>query len=287
MKDIVPILQSLGFLDSEMKTYLASLQNGPSTVLELTKHTNLSRQATYVVIDELTERGLMSSVLRGKKKYYVAEDPDKLLSYAQRKEAEMKDRLHDLEQLLPEMKLRVGGEKPVVKYFEGKEGYRTVVADIRLSKAKVLYEILDYDAKKAILPREEGKNVKDALEKTGMKMYGFYAGTPRGESGITERYYLPEGEKDFNSCIAIYDDKIAFFTYTGKIHSIIIENKDLTRAMEILFKRAFKGAGDLKNEKISQESPELEVEEKKKSHSESGTAGKRELADLRPPVCGL
>jgi len=70
MKDITPILKSLGLLDSEVKTYLASLENGPETVLDLAKLTKLSRQAVYSAIDALTERGLMSSALRGKKRYY-------------------------------------------------------------------------------------------------------------------------------------------------------------------------------------------------------------------------
>lgn len=126
MKDISSILHSLGFLDSEIKTYTSALEHGPATVIDLTKHTRLSRQATYVVIDQLTKRGLMSSVVRGKKKYYVAEDPEKLLSYAQRREVEIKERIRDLESVLPELKMKVGGEKPIVKLFEGKEGARAV-----------------------------------------------------------------------------------------------------------------------------------------------------------------
>lgn len=264
MKDIEPILQSLGFLDSEVKTYLASLQNGPSTVLELTKTTNLSRQATYVVIEELTKRGLMSSVLRGKKRYYVAENPDKLLFYAQRKEGELKDRLRDLENILPELKLQVGGEKPIVKLFEGKEGYRTVINDLASSKPTYLDEIIDVEAKKSVIDFEESRKMLAGLRKSNTKSRALVAGIPRGTTIDRTRYYLPKEQLDFKSCITIYDNKIAMFTYEGKMHSILIESDALARAMSILFDRAFKGSQDLKTE-IASSSSVLELESEKEN----------------------
>src|SRR5512142_2814354 len=130
MKDIAPILKSLGLLDSEVKTYLKALENGPGTVLDLAKSTNLSRQAVYVAINSLTERGLMSSALRGKKRFYAAEHPSKLLEYAKRRNEEMKAQTQDLERLLPEIEMQAGGERPVVKLFEGREGLKAIIADL-------------------------------------------------------------------------------------------------------------------------------------------------------------
>lgn len=248
MKDIEQILYSLGFLDSEVKTYLTSLHRGPSTVLEITKHTGLSRQVTYVVIEALTNRGIMSSVLRGKKKYYVAEDPEKLLSYAHRKEQEMRDHLADLERILPEMKLKVGGEKPIVKLFEGKEGYRTIIADIEQSGCKEIEEILDRTAKNAVISQEENRNLLAGLIKKKIRVKGLYAGASRGTFMQFERYQLPENQEGFRSCIVRYGDRVAFFTYEGKLYSVVIENKALAAAVGVLFDRAFQGAHDLPHE---------------------------------------
>ncbi|MBI4268512.1 hypothetical protein HY627_01610 [Candidatus Uhrbacteria bacterium] len=245
MYDIERILQSLGFLESEIKTYLSSLHHGPSTVLELTKYTNLSRQATYAVIDALTARGVMSSVMRGKKKYYVAEDPEKLLSYAKRKEAEMRDRLLDLERMLPELKLKVGGEKPVVKVFEGKDGYRTVVDDIIASKSKHIVEILDIEAKKKVVSKEESHAILTHLRKAGVTLKGLYSGKPHTWVVQGERIFLPKEEGGFKSCILLYGERIALFTYEGKMYSIIIESKALADALRLLFSYAFKGSNEL------------------------------------------
>ena len=130
MKDISPILKSLGFLDSETKTYLAALSMGPSTVIDLTKQVKLSRQAVYVAIESLTERGIMSSTLIGKKRFYAAEKPEKLLAYAKRRESELDEHVKDLEKAIPDLELRTGGERPSVKVLEGKEGLRAYLVDL-------------------------------------------------------------------------------------------------------------------------------------------------------------
>lgn len=239
MKDIAPILKSLGLIDSEVKTYLKSLEKGPSTVLELTKTTGLSRQAIYVAIDELTRRGLVSNVLRGKKKYYVGEHPSKLLSYARRREAEMKDQIADLARSLPELELQVGREKPTVRLFEGKEGVRAILEDVQASKPKNMEEITDIDAMYKILTPEDLKPYRDELKKMGTTIRSIHSRHPVVERERPGRVYLPDKFRDFKTNIDIYDDKIAMATFEGKIYSLIIESKSLTKTLRIIFDLAW------------------------------------------------
>jgi len=152
MADLKAIFNAIGFLKSETKTYLAGLELGPATVIDLSKKTGLSRQATYQAIKLLSERGILSSMQQGKKTYYVAESPKKLLSYAKRYEANVKERLKELEEAVPELSLLVGGEKPVVRLFEGKEGSRAILEDIALSKPKEVWEIGDLVAFRKVFP---------------------------------------------------------------------------------------------------------------------------------------
>jgi sugar-specific transcriptional regulator TrmB len=242
MKDISAILYSLGFLESEVKTYLAALAHGPRTVLELTKLTKLSRQATYVVIESLTGRGLMSSVLRGKKRYYVAEDPDKVLSYAQRKEHEMRERISDLEHMLPELKLRMGGEKPTVRLFEGIEGLKTVIENIADAKPEYMYEIADLEALFTIIKPEELSSLVKKLKRVNTKVWGIYSGTPAGKTLQSNRIFLPKELSNFKSSIGVFGNKVCIMSYEGKMHSVIIENETITKVFILLLKLATKGA---------------------------------------------
>ena len=239
MKDIHAILASFGLLESEIKTYLAALTNGPSTVLDLTKKTHLSRQATYTSIEALSKRGLMSSVHRGKKQYYTAERPDKLLSYAKRKETEMSDMIKDLAAALPELELQAGGEKPVVKVFEGKEGLRAILEDTRLSKPNALHEITDIDAMNMVLTPQDLEPYWQELRRLGTKIYSFTKLDRLQDESLVKRVTLPKEESDFKAHIGVHGNKIALVTFEGGMHSIIIESQGLAKALRIIFDRAY------------------------------------------------
>ena len=242
MKDIKPILRSLGLLESEIKTYLRALQRGPSTVLELTKHTALSRQATYVAIQALTDRGLMSSSLHGKKRLYAAEHPDKLLAYAQRREQQLKERITDLKRALPELELQLGGERPVVKVFEGKEGIRAIISDMQATRHKDAEEITDVEAMYTVIGKDDLEPMRKEIKKYGTQVRGLYSG-PVVETDLkTERFALPEKHSGFKANIGIYGNKIALVTFEGKMYSIMIESEALTKTLHILFELAFENA---------------------------------------------
>lgn len=242
MKDISPILKSLGLLDSEVKTYLSALENGPGTVLDLAKSTKLSRQAVYVAIESLTERGLMSSALRGKKRFYAAEHPEKLLAYAHRHEDEMQERIKDLERMLPELELQSGGEKPVVKVFEGKEGLLAVVAELQKASGQQSFEIADLEALYKVLKPEDLEAMRKQVSKSGTKVRGFYAGSGKPTTVDVNRHLLPIELGGFKCNIGVYgEEKIALVTLEGKMYSVIIESEALVKTLRILFELAFKG----------------------------------------------
>lgn len=242
MKNITPILHSLGLIDSEIKTYLTALENGASTVLELSKLSGLSRQATYVAIESLTKRGLMTSVLQGKKRYYSAEHPARLLDYAKRRENEIKEHIGDLERSLPELALLVGGERPTVKTYEGKEGVRAIIEDMSMTKASQYSEMTDVDAMYTVVRPEDLRPMREKLRKAGKNVKALYAGSLHPKVLDSTRYLLPKELSNFRANISVYGSKIAMVTFEGKIHSIIIESDALAKALNILFDLALESA---------------------------------------------
>lgn len=240
MKDITPILRSLGLLDSEIKTYRAALQYGPQTVLDLTKRTGLSRQAIYVAIESLSERGLMSSALHGKKRLYASEHPEKLLSYARRREEDMHDKIRDLERIVPELELQIGGERPTVRVFEGKEGVKAILADMNEARAEQFEEIADLDALYAVLDLEDLKPLRTHTVK--MKARSLLSGEPQSVMPKADRYLLPKQYSGFKSNITVYGSKIALVTFEGKMYSVIIESGALAKTLRVLFDLALKEA---------------------------------------------
>lgn len=239
MKDITPILRSLGLLESEIKTYMKALEHGAQTVLELTKRTGLSRQATYVAIDSLTERGLMTTTQQGKKTLYTAEHPDKLLAYAKRREMRIKEQVKDLERSIPELELQIGGERPVVRMFEGKEGVYAIMQDTLKAKPDHINEITDLKAMSTVITEEDRKPLREAVIALKTHVEGLYTIVPPSPSRPESvRMLLPEDCRDFKSHIQVFDNKVSFVTFEGKMFSVIIEHPAIADAMNILFKLA-------------------------------------------------
>ena len=241
MKEIHSILQTLGLLDSEISTYLAALEEGPSTVVDLSKITKLSRQATYTAIESLSQRGLMTSVLRGKKRFYAAEPPSKLLAYAKRQNQQMQERVKDLESMIPELELQTGGDRPVVRVYEEKEGLKAIIEDMKKNTSRETFEITDLDAMYKVLKPEDLKPLRQQLARRRIKIKGLYAGTAGPKMANSERYFLSNQNTGFKSHISIHGDKIEMVTFIDKIHSLTVESEHLSKTMKILFTLAIRG----------------------------------------------
>lgn len=244
MKDISPILRSLGLLDSEVRIYLAALEKGPQTVADLAVTSGLSRQAAYDAVDGLTERGLMSHALHGKKRFYTAEHPTKLLAYAKRHQAEVNDEVESLERILPELEVQIGGERPIVKVYEGKEGVRAAMEELMRANvhAQDVDQITDLDAVYAALDAKVLKPYREQTTKKRVRIRSLEAGELQHPSGLVKRIKLPKEFAGFKTNLVVYDHYIYLTTLEGKIHSILIESPALARTIHILYELAFQRA---------------------------------------------
>lgn len=239
MRDVAPILRSLGLLESEVKVYLAALERGPSTVIDLAGATRLSRPATYTAIESLTERGLTSTVQRGKKRLFAAEHPDHLVQYAHRREVELRSKIEDLTRLVPELALRAGGGRPVVKVLEGAEGILAFIDDVQRTRPTTMEEITNIDAMRLVVRSEDLAPMRDELLRIGTKIRGLYAGTNVRANATTDARLLPPALSSFRGDITIYGDKAAIVTFAGKLHTVLIEDSVVAETLRTLFELAW------------------------------------------------
>ncbi|MFO0764711.1 MAG: helix-turn-helix domain-containing protein [Patescibacteria group bacterium] len=239
MKDISSILRALGLADSDVTTYMNTLQHGPSTVVDLSKRTNLSRQAVYLSIDAMTERGLMSSIQRGKKRYFTAEPPTKLLAHAKRQAQKVEEHIADLEKAIPHLELQIGGEKPVVRLYEGKEAVRAHLEDAQKHHVKHIDEMSDLEALGDAFSKEDLDSLRKHVAKQNTSMRRLYTVPTTGAKGNMK--YLPKSMNGFKANIAVYGNNISFTTFANKAFNVIIEDKQIALAMKHLFELAEEG----------------------------------------------
>lgn len=239
MKDFAQLLKSLGLNESEINTYLAALKHGASTVVQLTKHTHLSRQAIYLAIESMTERGLMSSVLHGKKRLFTAEAPERLLSYAKRKQQQMHDEIHEFEKKLPELELQLGGERPIVRMYEGKEGIRAFLEEVKKSKPKVIHEVADADAVYKAMSSDDLIPYRKEVSRHKARVKGIYSGAVTTSSSVEVERVVPGHGYRFPANISVLGDRVGFVSLEGKPYTVILENKPIAKTIELLIDLAF------------------------------------------------
>lgn len=114
--------------DKETNVYLAMLELGPASVQDIAKKAGVNRATTYVMLETLKRRGLMSSVERGKKTVFAPESPEHLLYLMNDEIYRTEEKKKRLETVLPNLMalFRAVEDKPKVRYFEGEEGIRAV-----------------------------------------------------------------------------------------------------------------------------------------------------------------
>ena len=117
-------LIDLGFDEREASVYVSLLQVDTASVIQIARKTDINRSTVYTVLDSLAKKGLVSEVRVGKKIHYQAEKPERLETYVEQQQLLLAEQSKRLKDIIPMLKTvsRETGERPVVKYFEGRSG---------------------------------------------------------------------------------------------------------------------------------------------------------------------
>lgn len=238
-------LQEIGLTDKEASVYLALLAADNSSVVELAGKTEIKRPTVYVVLESLAKKGLVSETTIGKKVHYQAEPPERLETFVERQKIVLDERAKRLKDIIPEIKSvqRESGERPVVKFFEGKEGILSTIEGLYDGEAShqpvyLLYskDLLD----EVFLPGEMSKYKAKRLS-LGIKskvLYNYSQGErPSDETG--ERLKVDEKKYPFTCDISVWRDKVTISVLGRTLSGIFIQSQDFANTMRSLFDLAF------------------------------------------------
>ena len=118
------ILRDLGLNERETNVYLALLKEKSCTASKLAKLAHVHRTTTYLELENLMRKGLVSYVIKDSKRYYQASPPEKFIEILEEKK-------RNFEAVLPKLKgLHQTSQQFSVEVFEGKEGVKTFYQDI-------------------------------------------------------------------------------------------------------------------------------------------------------------
>jgi len=122
--DIKNTLEQFGLEGKKADVYLACLELGSATVIEIARKAGIKRTTCYDILLDLMEKSLVSETYKGKKRIFIGEDPEKI-----KKRLQEKERL--LSEILPQLKSihNIKGGRPKIRFYEGQEGLKEVYND--------------------------------------------------------------------------------------------------------------------------------------------------------------
>lgn len=124
-------LKQIGLNEKESQVYLELLQLGDCLVSEIAKKTKINRSLLYTILSDLSNKGIVTYIIKNNVRYYRAAEPNKILSMLKEKEKIFESILPDLLKIhQPRTK------KPIIEILEGKEGIKTILNDVLRLKQK-------------------------------------------------------------------------------------------------------------------------------------------------------
>ncbi|MFC1678389.1 TrmB family transcriptional regulator [Patescibacteria group bacterium] len=231
-------LEYLGLSEKEAKVYLAALELGKSPVQKIAQKAGVNRATTYVIIEGLMKKGLISSIQKDKKQLFNAEAPEKLNLLFREQVMAIQRKQEYLDKLLPDLRSLKASDKdkPSVRYFEGRDGMRVIAEEIFNTKhdddVRMIYS---YDLLLKMFTEEE---IAEMRKKRQNKHIPAKIITNDDQNRLkTDAEVLRILTKEYGICsdIAIYGNKTRMITQKSNPAGLIIENKEISKTLKILF----------------------------------------------------
>lgn len=236
------ILEEMGLSQSEVKSYIASLEIGSATNGEIAKKANLNRSNCNEALKKLMNRGLISYVTKANKRYYKATNPKYILKLLKEKQEKVKEIIPKLEE-----KRKFHKKQQEANIYEGHKGIKTVFEDI-LDSLKSREEYLVFNAidvpetfnifieswtKRRIDKKIKLKIIFHEESKEMIKKYK--------KQKLTEVRTLPK-KYITPAVINVYGDKTAIILWTKEPLAFVVKNRDYSDSFRQYFRLLWKNA---------------------------------------------
>ncbi|MDD4989044.1 MAG: helix-turn-helix domain-containing protein [Candidatus Pacebacteria bacterium] len=249
--DLKTILSDLGLQKLEIEVYLASLQAGSGAASVIARIAGQNRVTTYEILKRLSKKGFVKIRAKqgSKTKYFTPEDLLEIKSRLQSRISHLEDSLENIDEVKDEFKAlyRLNEKKPVVLFYDGKEGVRSVLNDIILQKPPELLSFASADwldtsfNKEGFLDKYWKDRVANNIPcrcivpetKEGLKFFN----EERNKKEMRFPRFLSPATYDFKNEINIYNDSVNIISISkGNEHSIIIRSESIAKSMRELFR---------------------------------------------------
>ena len=244
---IIKVLETVGFTNSEIQVYLGLLKLGEGKVGEIIKLCSVSSSNVHDACEKLTQKGIISFVVKNNIKHYNCCEPSNLNLIVQKEEDKLKNIKNELFQIIPQIQSmkKLVEQKQNAEVFLGFNGIKSAYKELFENKVK--------DEEFLFFYKYDKSNVK-IVDKFFAKMdiEDYY------NNIISKGIFSNEYKKDFSkrkgrndiktkftsspipSSVNIYCDKTLIISWSENPTAFLIESKEITQTHRELFEEIWK-----------------------------------------------
>lgn len=252
---LISHIEELGLSNKEARIYVACLSLGPSPVQRIADQSGIKRVTTYVILESLMGLGLVSQSVKGKKTYFIAEDPSNLSRLLEKREQELKEQQHNFEQVLPQLQSLklLPKDSPTVKFYDSRDGIKTIM-NLFLEHAKqpgvpFVYGFTDLDQLYSYFPEYRTAAANPIRVRAGIRSHFLYTSSEgpilarTDKENNRESRYLPPDIFPMSGDFTIVGDNVLMLALSGsRPTGVTITSKELAQGLKAMFMVAWEAA---------------------------------------------
>jgi HTH-type transcriptional regulator, sugar sensing transcriptional regulator len=230
------VLEKMGLNGKKADVYLAALELGGASTIEIAKKAAIKRTTCYDILLDLKREGLVLETAEGKKRLFVGENPEKIQKDFKRKEALFLE-------VLPMLKSihNVKGSKPKIYFYEGVEGVKEVYSDtlkysgefLAFGSEDIIRVVGDDWMQRFIKNRiRKGIRVRAILPKTDYTSEKLHQNDP---AQLRSTKLIDKNKYPFSVEIDIYGHGRISLISAKEIMAVIIESVEIYNTLKCIF----------------------------------------------------
>ncbi len=226
-------LEKIGLTEGEIQVYEALIDLGLSSTGIITKRANIASSKVYEVLQRLSNKGLVSFVVKNGVRYYDATPPERLLDFLEERKDGLSQAQETIRKILPALRDRRGHAPEINQtiVYTGSQGPKIVLNEI-LEAGKHGLENCGYGTSVDPYVTQMPRALHSFIEKAKRYKFrtrlifgkGFRSPNTKAEVRyLAEEYLLPVRTM-------LYGNKVAIVDFTKPVTTIIIEKQEISKA---------------------------------------------------------
>lgn len=242
MQNIISQLEVVGLSEKSALTFTALLRLQEASAHQIATEAKLERTTIYKILDDLVEKELAEKSIKGKRTIFIAKPPTNLKILLEKQEG-------ILGQLLPILSAMQGKKtvKPIVRFYENIDAIKQSLIDTLNCQEKIRRDFasvesivdllgqrfIDHQIEERVKRGIEVRSLRCVSRESDVENKDWYLRKENKEI-LREVRYLPQ-KWSFEPVIFIHDNTVTIISSQKECYSLVIESKELSQALKILF----------------------------------------------------